>query len=624
MRFFTLLLCVLFLYTTNAQTIIWGGPGDANGEFEGGLNDWTVNAISDPDALWIWEADGAANQGAYFGARGPIVSASVGNGAITFDSDFYDNAGIVGNFGLGIAPATQVGELISPTFSTVGYDKISLTWTQYTRNFNSNYQIGITNDNGVTWTIIELIDNNNIPTNAESATDSKVLINLPESMGNQPEVRFKFIYNADYYFWVIDDVAVVEAPDVDLNMVNMYYPMNSFATPSSMQNADTLQFAAEIINNGKLDVTDGVATCTILQGATPIYNFSQDFTLASGDTIFLVFDDEVMPEDVDFAEGLYSIVYEVSTPSGTDANENNNGLGENFEINTNNYAVNDGNTGGISYNSFDFAAATVVRTGDLPADMEYKASIITAAAATNPTGTMNNRSYTTYVFKVLNSLDQSIEPIFESPNFGDAEDHPNLEYVGYAILDDTGTGVANYAPLSTELFNSDDDEGIVFEPNSVYLVTVQWDFDGNADNGVFPGISNRIYWYQNSAAIFIPGSGWFVPQTEDRVAWNIALTIDAVPKFVNTEEKVLAENVVSVYPNPASDVTNVELTFETPTDAAILLRDAKGTYINSKSVTNATNEKVEFNVSDLPSGAYSFEVRTSNNEVSIKKFIVVK
>ena len=30
--------------------VLWGGPGDANGEFDGGLNDWTTVGIGDEDA----------------------------------------------------------------------------------------------------------------------------------------------------------------------------------------------------------------------------------------------------------------------------------------------------------------------------------------------------------------------------------------------------------------------------------------------------------------------------------------------------------------------------------------------------------------------------------------------
>ena len=86
---FSMLIYISLFQTGISQTYIWGGPEDINSEFDGGLNDWTINVISpNENAAWIWEADGTADRGAYFGDRTPIESPSVANGAMTFDSDF--------------------------------------------------------------------------------------------------------------------------------------------------------------------------------------------------------------------------------------------------------------------------------------------------------------------------------------------------------------------------------------------------------------------------------------------------------------------------------------------------------------------------------------------------------
>ena len=91
----------VFMFLTvvsHAQAVLWGGAGDPNGEFNGGLNDWTVAALSDPDALWVWNATGDALDGAYSSGSGAINSPSVSNGAAVFDSDFYDNGGMPDSF----------------------------------------------------------------------------------------------------------------------------------------------------------------------------------------------------------------------------------------------------------------------------------------------------------------------------------------------------------------------------------------------------------------------------------------------------------------------------------------------------------------------------------------------
>jgi len=113
-----LLINFVFLFassiTLNSQTYIWGGPGNVNSEFNGGLNDWTINAVSpNANALWIWEEDGKADNGKWWFNRNPIESPSISNGAMVFDSDFYETGGQNGNNGDGIAPNSQTGELIS-------------------------------------------------------------------------------------------------------------------------------------------------------------------------------------------------------------------------------------------------------------------------------------------------------------------------------------------------------------------------------------------------------------------------------------------------------------------------------------------------------------------------------
>ena len=255
MRIFTILFAIILCGAANAQTYVWGGPGDANSEFDGGLNDWTTVAVSPNDfAVFYWDEDGNANQGAFATFNEPIGSASVGNGAAAFDSDFLDNGGdpdAIGTGGEAIAP--QVAELISPEFSTSGFPAVSVTWTQNFRAFQDNFfAIQVTNDGGATWTEFPVDFNNTWPVNAGSPIDKVISIDVSSVMADQETVQFKFVYNANYYFWVIDDVAVIETPNVDLEALDIYYPFNAARIPSHMLNADSLQFAMDITNLGCL------------------------------------------------------------------------------------------------------------------------------------------------------------------------------------------------------------------------------------------------------------------------------------------------------------------------------------------------------------------------------------
>ena len=623
MRIFTILMAVILCGSLSAQTVIWGGAGDPNGEFDGGLNDWTAISVSpNEEALWFWNEDGIADDGAYAGSQA-IASASAANGAASFDSDFLDNAGIQGNFGQGLAAAPQRGELLSPEFSTEGFDNITITWTQYMRQFLSTFSIEVTNDGGATWSSFPISSNNAVAVNSATPTNQTISINVTSAMANQASVQFKFVYEANYYFWTIDDVAVIETPDIDLVSIAMYYPFNQASTPASFLNNDTLEFAVDAFNNGGMDQSATTATVQILDDAgTAVYEFTQAGPgVAVGDTIEIEFDDVVLPADVNLAEGAYSVVYTVTSDDGDDATPNDNGLAENINITTDIFAVNDGLTGANSFNSGVYAATSVIRTGELPEGMEYYASFVTVTGADQNEDSIVNALGNIAVLKVLNQDGESLDPLSASAAYGVNGDHENLEPVGFGFF--SAETQDNYTDNIVELLDADEEPGIVFDNNSTYLMSLEWDISNN--NGfVFTGSSNRIAYFQTASLVYIfddaSNIGWY--NVASTLSWYFPTVIEA-RSTIGTEITELDNNVVTVYPNPAFDRTTVELEFEEATDAAIILRDAMGGFISSQSVIGATKEQVQFDVSDLPAGTYSLQITTSDNARTVKSFVKV-
>ena len=93
---------------------------------------WTEDFSNGISATWTnstapWEYRGASTspnnssggRGAYSGinnnlaANSLIASSTVSNGFIIFDSDYYDNNGVVGAFGTGMYPTPHNGELMT-------------------------------------------------------------------------------------------------------------------------------------------------------------------------------------------------------------------------------------------------------------------------------------------------------------------------------------------------------------------------------------------------------------------------------------------------------------------------------------------------------------------------------
>src|SRR6185436_16201980 len=121
-------------------------------------------------AIWYWSAAATAVGGAYWlGATPPrvaIPSPTKGNGAMVFNSDLYDNAGIVGNFGNGKSPAPHSGVLTSPVINCSAFGTVALQFYQYYRQFQSSCFIDVTNDGGANWVSFQV--NQDIAVNAET------------------------------------------------------------------------------------------------------------------------------------------------------------------------------------------------------------------------------------------------------------------------------------------------------------------------------------------------------------------------------------------------------------------------------------------------------------------------
>ena len=88
---------------------------------------------------------------------------------------------------------------------------------------------------------------------------------------------------------------------------------------------------------------------------------------------------------------------------------------------------------------------------------------------------------------------------------------------------------------------------------------------------------------------------------------------------VGIEEVALAS--VKFYPNPASDILNVELNLEAATDVSVNLINELGQVVLTSNTV--TMDKVELNVSELANGVYTVKVLV-DNKVVVKRISIVK
>jgi len=204
-----------------SEAVIWSE------DFANGIPaNWTnTDAVSTGAALWQYRGVGGSlpadsgSLGAYATSLNVITSASAANGFVIFDSDFYDNAGIQGNFGGGVAPSPHQSLLITESIDLSAETNIDLSFTQYYRRFAgpgglqsvpASY-VDVSVDGGTTWPHT-LTFNADISVNSATTTNDMEARDISAWVAGQSNVKIRFRFDGDYYFWMLDDVQLISTP----------------------------------------------------------------------------------------------------------------------------------------------------------------------------------------------------------------------------------------------------------------------------------------------------------------------------------------------------------------------------------------------------------------------------
>lgn len=213
-------ICAYFSDEAAATPTLWGANGE--GSFDGGLGDWTTTSAScNGFELWRWSNTDYCTLGAFSAGGGTITSLTNCNGAMNFDSDFYDNNGNSAGLGAGDCPAPQSGTLVSPIIDLSGFPGVTgvnLVFNQALRHFQSEYWVDYSIDAGFNWTSIQINteeeDPVNYATNGPHVNNVRRIF-LPGAAG-QANLQVRFRDEANYYYWIIDDVKITERESFNL------------------------------------------------------------------------------------------------------------------------------------------------------------------------------------------------------------------------------------------------------------------------------------------------------------------------------------------------------------------------------------------------------------------------
>ena len=599
-------------------------------DFSGGIpTTWTNGTTPTPPVIsapWVYRGPSTTpnistgSQGAYAGTNGPIQSPTASNGFVIFDSDYYDNGGTAGNFGagqypcndiLGGTPTGHVGTLTTDSIDCSMYSDVTMVFNSFYREYTGIAKVAFSIDGGITFTdTVEV--HPDIEVNERTDSDYQVMVRFPSNIAGNPNVKIQFIYDGTvlystyngYYFWMIDDIELIETPDHLLDLSSETYGgwwigyqstgdlgIDYTFNPLSQAQANPYRFEAVVANNGASAQTNVTMHIDITDiSGNPVWS-----TTSTPMTLDIMSNDTLTTQSFSpTITGYHQVNYWVTSDSfpSTDT------IGRGTVVTDTVYGVDfdwdsDGaNAGGGYYLGRSCGGQVLGNAFDMYFDDEVS-SISFHVEDQSVAGAD--------VYVALYEIDPMVTP-YAPVYLGQSDDYTLTQsdigsWVTVGFSDPLGvyTGttyiaaVGGYAnPVDTSLISS--------SSNDNTLSFVQ-------DNGCDIGSGGFGYWYSISSPLLI----------------RMNLGEPAPPTSIDSE---IFNGTLSIYPNPNTGVFNVDLINVMDGKYTISVDNLLGqeVYSETRNVINTSTNIV--NLSNLSKGVYMINIE--NNDTSINRKIIIE
>ncbi|NND34986.1 MAG: T9SS type A sorting domain-containing protein [Saprospiraceae bacterium] len=595
--------------------------------FDSDLEGWTTTGISDTDAVWVWAPNGDAGTGAFNSGQTPINSPS-GGGALLFDSDGLDNGGDPANQGGGPAVSPQTGEILSPSLDFTGQDNVILGFNQFYRYFAKSgddfttpaSSVEVSNDGGTTWT--SFLINEDIAANAQTRTNDRIAIDISDIAANQADVLIKFVWEGDYYFWLIDDVNVYDSRGVDFAVLD-FTNIDNFETPDFALFTDSIDLEMMVVNNSDMDVMDSIMflarVLTIDAGDLVFSDTGWIEGMAMGDTVIWDFDRHWVPTEA--TREAHFLAYNVrymgdTTPEIITPDDN---------VDFNAFDIRDlsfrkvppsNRTQGYNFGGMEYDVANYFSLPESVVEPVVLDKIsFRVCEGQDPivgktvVGFVIELPDTATVLKgTLLNGETDLIGLDASVGFDQLLDGDQVIGIG-SYLFSAGDDASQCAEFFIDtITNLDGDPASIFmNPGGKYMVGIRF---GVTASDLFIGTNEDYKLWQLSTIISTPrdaSTGWGIVVDYQENAADIGVEL-AMSTAV--DENPLPENSVLIYPNPASDVVRIDVDFESATDLNIMIADALGKIVAMKPAKNVTSEQFIHDMTRFPSGNYIVRVAT--------------
>ncbi|MEL7021036.1 MAG: hypothetical protein AAGK47_05470, partial [Bacteroidota bacterium] len=523
-------------------------------DFGNGLGEWQVVNIMPSDSTLGWEYYAVPDVGnGAFAQEGSIIqSLTPDNGAMVMNYDFLNTQGDPAN-----APAFPypdiVSELISPVIDLSDVDQaLAIEFNQLFRSLNAAQgqffsSFAISTDGGETYG--DPIDAN--PTAEVNGTPLNSRQYFPLSnLAGQSNVRLKFTYAGDFYYWAIDDVTLITRPNNDLQANENFFAVAfNASTPASQ--VEPINFLVDIENVGGATQENVMVNVTIVDAdSNEVFSATEDYGSITSDSLAenRIFAEKFTPGSE--APQFYTATYSVSADS-MDANPNNNSLQFTFAVSDTTFAKESGDVSGIAPgadDSYTYGNVYFVPKGEgfFARYMSFSVSNVADLAAAG-------KSVTTYLYEWdgTGGAELSI----------DAENLITLAFNSYTFTGDEGGLITIPVDL--------DGQAVELKDDTYYIIAVEYITD---DEQTFFINASRERDYQaawftsdslgmaryasaldvgNTGTLGLVGFGFgVVPAIRLHIGDNDDIN---KPGITNTEVVLSSENKVEVFPNPVQN-----------------------------------------------------------------------
>ena len=244
---------------------------------------------------WVWSDDGSWGNfsgGGASSADAAINSTTANNGFLISDIDSA-------NHFVNGQPSGSNYEYIDSYFtteaiSTLGFPSVTLEF-EHNFRFNNGVDlvVSVSNDS-ISWS--DFFVQGSATDNIESADPSLLNLNISCVAGNQSNIYIKVGWSARVYYWMIDDMKLIETPNHVLSLEESNYG-GWFTTPTT--NGFGLDYSFYPLNQAIASPYTFEGVITNLGGQSQTTNLNVDIKDGSGTSVFTTFSNDSIlnPQD---------------------------------------------------------------------------------------------------------------------------------------------------------------------------------------------------------------------------------------------------------------------------------------------------------------------------------------